>query len=206
MGITSKSVKIKRGTEFIYTGETIGEIKSGNQVWVELQQSNYKILVCDSAARELEDNYESVNIADLKEPFTAKTAISKLPKPLSEAKKKFKAELNILFGVQALKIPGRCENCGQPIIANDTTERRACIAHILPKSEKQGFPEVAIHPQNRMFLSPRCCHGEWDNTDSEHRKTMPCYKIALVRFEQFKHLLTGKKLIKAYTYLGIEWQ
>lgn len=123
---------------------------------------------------------------------------------LNASNKEQKQSLNVFFASQALVIPKHCENCLKPLILTNSFERRSVIAHILPKSEKSGFPSISTHPQNRMFLGKWCgCHGNWDNKDADARKQMNCYKIALERFREFEELLTGKELIKAYKYLGL---
>jgi hypothetical protein len=126
---------------------------------------------------------------------------------ITQAEKEFKKELNVFFASQTLVMPYLCDNCNQLLKAFNTFERRACIAHIIPKSGKQavGFPTVATHPQNKLFLCAKGgCHNSWDNKGAEDRAGMNCYQLAIERFNQFKHLLTESELQKAYKYLNID--
>ncbi|MEO7016532.1 MAG: hypothetical protein ABI067_08305, partial [Leifsonia sp.] len=126
------------------------------------------------------------------------------PKKLSPEEVKFKLDLNVFFGHQILQIPPRCENCNQPFVGYTKEQLRGIIAHILPKSLKSGFPEVSIHPQNRLFLGTKCgCHNSFDNKGAEDRSKMGCYELALQRFDQFKNLLSQKDIIRAKKYLNI---
>ena len=129
-------------------------------------------------------------------------------KPKYQKVKKEKLEvkqgLNVFFANQALQFPSHCENCGLPLMPKNMWDRRKMTCHILPKSPTNGFPTVAIHPQNRIFMccdSGGYCHDKWDNGDAQDRIKMPVYNLAIERFESFKSLLTPKELIKAIKYL-----
>lgn len=194
--IPKVSDKIKRGTPF--TVKATGE---EGKFHILRPDGRYLIWFPES------EDYRDFSKEELKEFNAPRASIRQVVKPVSDEEKKRRNDLNVFFASQALQIPDRCENCGERLHATDHLERRAMIAHILPKSPNSGFPEVAIHPQNKMFLGPRCgCHPAWDNGDSNDRKKMACYSIALERFELFKHLIPDNKLPKAYTYLGIKWQ
>jgi hypothetical protein len=197
--ISRVSSKIKRGEQYLYNGVT---------VWVEIQQSPSKVLICYQETRGLNDEYEQVSIRDLKDVRNPGKPIKSVVKPMSAEEKKFRSDLQTFFGSQILTMPQNCENCGKPLNAYNSLLRKACIAHILPKGKNNGnFRSVACHPANRMFLGPSCgCHNSWDQKGAEDRFKMPVYATAIERFNQFKHLLTGPELIKAYTYLNIKWQ
>lgn len=123
----------------------------------------------------------------------------------NSATKEQKAALNVFFASESLIIPPACENCLKPLKLNNAFERRSVIAHILPKSDKSGFPTVATHLKNRMFLGKWCgCHGNWDNKDAAARQKMNCYPLAIERFRKFEHLLTGHEHNKALKYLGLD--
>jgi len=127
-------------------------------------------------------------------------------KPLTEAEKTFKKELNVFFASETLVMPYICDNCDLPLYAFSASDKRACIAHILPKSMKQsvGFPTVSTHPQNKLFLCAKGgCHSKWDNKGVEDRLNMKVYDLAIQRFNKFKHLLTEAEIIKANKYLGL---
>lgn len=134
--------------------------------------------------------------------------IRQVVKPVSEEEKKFRTDLTVFFASQILTMPERCENCNELLGAYNATTRKACIAHILPKGKNNGnFKSVACHPLNRMFLGPFCgCHHKWDHAKAEERAKMPCYKIAIERFDQFKDTMPGPEKIRAFTYLAIQWQ
>jgi len=176
-------------------------------VWLDRVVSHKEYFVCDSPARGLEDNYYTVPVNELSDDKQIGKPIAAKPKTLTPEDKKAKAELNTFYAEQTLIPAYLCENCNQPLLAFNQFEKRATIAHILPKSGKQsvGFPTVATHPQNKMFLGAKCgCHAKWDFTNAATRKTMWCYPIALIRYSKFYEKLTDEEIIKAQKYLGIE--
>lgn len=120
-----------------------------------------------------------------------------------------KADINKFFLEQSEQVPANCENCGKLLRAYSMWTKRFVTAHILPKSEESGFPSVATHPDNRMFLgcslfSDCGCHGNFDNKDAEYRKTMPVYEKALERADKFFDMLSPADQVRAEKYLGIE--
>lgn len=131
-------------------------------------------------------------------------------KPKHQKPKKEKMEvkkgLNVFFASQALQFPSHCENCERPLLPYTSFDKRKMTCHILPKTAHGGFPSVAIHPSNRIFM---CCddgcygHGKWDNGDASDRIKMNVYNLAIERFEALKSLLSPKELIKANKYLNI---
>lgn len=128
------------------------------------------------------------------------------PKALTASKKAFKAELNVFFASQALVFPELCENCGEPLNAISAWDRRCMTAHILEKNDN-AFPEVACHPQNKLFLGTKCgCHSAYDGKGRAHRKGMNCYDLAIQRFLAFKNELSEPQLIKAAKYLAIDYR
>lgn len=141
-------------------------------------------------------------------PPTCKSCMARQPiKQKAPVKKESKAALNVFFASQTLLFPTHCENCGIELKIYSSWERRKSTAHILPKSETSGFPEVATHPQNRIFLC--CdhgghCHGNWDNKDAEARKNMKVYNLAIERYELFKSNVKPERQRKARIYLGLE--
>jgi len=136
-----------------------------------------------------------------------KNCLSKAPKKVVKEKIEVKKGLNVFFAEQALKFPVHCENCNARLHGNTMFDRRKQTCHILPKRNDFGFPSVAVHPQNRVFM---CCqtgcygHERWDNGDAADRIKMAVYPVAVERFKSFEHLLTPKELIKAYKYLNLE--
>lgn len=186
--------KHKRGNVFL-------NIDTGETVWLWHIQSQLTYVVSDSP--DMATVYECP-AHSLKAVKKIGTGLVSKPKSLTNAEKSFKAELNVFFANQTLTMPFLCDNCNKPLKAFNAFERRCCLAHIVPKSK---FKTVAIHPQNLLFLCAKDgCHSTWDDSDSEHRSKMNCYKLALERFEQFKGILNQTELIRAYTYLNIKWQ
>lgn len=124
----------------------------------------------------------------------------------STSRKEEKKDLNVFFAEQALIFPKHCENCGEPLNAYSVFDRRKMTCHILQKTSSGGFPTVATHPQNKLFM---CCmqgcygHEKYDNGDASDRIKMPVYSIAVERFKMFEHLLTPREKIKAYKYLNL---
>lgn len=184
-----------------YTHSEYGEC------WFNNTRSDGMIIVCDSPNFKVTDNYYPVSPETLTQPLKQRTAIQSKPKTLTKVEKQFKAELNVFFASQTLIMPFICDECQQPLYAFTDQEKRCCIAHIVPKSNKQtvGFPTVAIHPQNRLFLCAKAgCHHKYDNATAVERSKMHCYPLAIERFNNFKDLIPEDKIEKAYTYLNIK--
>lgn len=105
---------------------------------------------------------------------------------------------------ESLTIPERCEECNQQLLAFNNFGRRACSAHILPKSK---FKSVAKHPDNILFMGASLlgacdCHDKWDRS-IDSRKSMRVYQRAVDRIYSLRNLLTDKEIISAQKYLGI---
>lgn len=115
-------------------------------------------------------------------------------------KKAFKKDLNVYFASQILQIPATCENCGCDIRWQREKHPRALVAHILPKRKQGGFPAVATHPKNRVFLCITC-HTDFDNKGAEYAENMRCLPIMRQRFEEFKNCLTAHDLERVPNYL-----
>lgn len=146
------------------------------------------------------------NTGEVLQKSCCKDCMRREPIKTATRTKKESKELKVFFADAAISFPDRCENCGAKLQKGDLRTRKAQTCHILPKTKNGGFPTVAAHPSNKVFM---CCfggcygHGNWDNQDSAKRKTMPVYKIALDRFRKFENLLTESEKIKAYKYLGL---
>jgi hypothetical protein len=135
-----------------------------------------------------------------------KDCIGKTPIKSKSKKKESSKELNVFFADASLVFPVYCENCGEKLLNTGSFTRRSQTCHILPKTASGGFPSVATHPSNKVFM---CCfsgcygHGNWDNQDANKRKSMSVYDLAIERFRKFEHLLTEQEKLKAYKYLGL---
>lgn len=189
------STKLKRGVEQLYNGA---------KVYVEIDKGN-TVLVCDNELRRLEDVYTEVRKSELKPATKMRGTIESKPKKLTKAEKQVKAELNVYFASQSLIFPLHCEECGLYLNACNVFERRCMTAHILEKNDK-AFPEVATHPQNKIFLGTKncSCHTRYDGRGAEFRSQMKCYPLIIERYNTFKDKLSPKKLAKANEYLNIK--
>lgn len=181
--------KPKRGQKF-----TIKE--TGETVTLNRIQENGDYF-CDHE----NGDYEAYNPSELKPATIGRTPIKSMPKPLSEANKEFKKELNVFFASEMLMMPFLCDNCDQPLMAFTSFEKRCTIAHIL---EKRNFKEVATHPMNKVFLCAKGgCHSKFDNSTAQERSQMKVYTLALERYGKIKSLLTGPQIVQAEKYLNI---
>ena len=122
-------------------------------------------------------------------------------KPKAEEKKLVKKEQNIFFANQILEIPKHCEECGADLSYWRKSMPKAIIAHILPKRENGGFPSVATHPKNRLFICPTPCHADFDNKGESHAQQMKSLPIMRERFNEFKNCLTESELERVPNYL-----
>lgn len=113
-------------------------------------------------------------------------------KPKAKAKQERGKELNVYFANQVLTMPERCEESGQLLPRSPAWMRRACIAHILPKRPDYGFPSVATHPQNRVFLHPDI-HTNMDNLGESYIVKMKCFPLMKERVAQLIPLLTSEE-------------
>jgi 5-methylcytosine-specific restriction endonuclease McrA len=127
---------------------------------------------------------------------------TKTKKAKADSKKAQKDELTKWFELQLSMCPRNCENCNTGLSQFLFPNPRTLVAHIIPKREDYGFPEVATHPYNRMFLCPDC-HHKWDDGNAQDREKMAVYRIALQRFTIFKHELPHNRLSKALNYLSL---
>lgn len=109
------------------------------------------------------------------------------------AKQKTAKDLNLFFASQLLEVPDNCENCGCSLsYLKNSRMRKSIIAHILPKREMGGFPSVATHPQNRLFLCLDC-HKNMDEKGKEFVLKMNCFPLLIERLNEFVHLVTERR-------------
>lgn len=203
-------IKPKRGTAFI-------DKKTGEKVFLNRIVDDKIYFVCN---HESQGSVNGIDIEFYRVKISDLTPVKKVRQPIKQSSdrspsqlakaieiKDMKDNLNLWFADQIPQIPEFCENCGKKLMAFTSNQKRFVTAHILPKTPNGGFPSVATHPQNRMFLGVSLfslcnCHDLWDQ-DRDTRSAMPCHKIAVQRFSLFKELLTTKELIKALDYLKI---
>lgn len=184
----TKSTKLKRGTIWLYNGV---------EIVMERDRGDGTALII------MNEVFEDVDIADLKPIPKGRSVISNKPKVLNTDKQK----LNEFYSQIALRMPYECENCGQKLQAFNKFAKRSCSAHIFPKS---SFPSIAMNEDNILFMGAvmlgGCgCHNSWDSS-AYLRSKMKIYPIALERFKKLKEYLTPKEIIKASTYLNLQWQ
>jgi hypothetical protein len=86
------------------------------------------------------------------------------------------------FNIQISMMPSECENCNTFLNPYAPWSARAYIAHIVPK---RFFESVMVHPLNRLFLCIDC-HAKFDNSLSREVMQMPCWPIAVSRFNAIK--------------------
>lgn len=171
-------------------------------IWLDKQDG----VVMVSYSPDFDDIFPA-SIADLKPVNKGRSTISSKPKVLNDKEKTDKQKMDEFYSRIALRMPYECENCGQKLQAFNKFAKRSCAAHIL---EKCNFPSIAMNEDNILFLGAGflggCqCHNLYDS-NVEARSKMKVFQIALNRFEKLKQYLTDKELIKAYTYLNLEWK
>lgn len=121
-------------------------------------------------------------------------------KPKNKAKEVQKQVFGTFFASQMLTMPKYCEESGKLLPTSPAWLKKACVAHILPKRADHGFPSVAIHPLNRIFLHPDI-HTNMDNSGFEYMKNMKALPIIKERIKAFYHLLTEKEKNKVPDFL-----
>lgn len=119
-------------------------------------------------------------------------------KRANKDKKAVKGIVGVYMASQTLKVPECCEESGQPLPKSGFM-RRACIAHILPKRPDYGFPSVAAHPMNKIFLHPDI-HANMDNLGSEYILKMKSLPLMRERVKVLIPLLTDEELKRVPEY------
>ena len=192
----------KRGAKFYHT-----DLKC--DLWLYRIISHDTYLMCDTPTFDAATGiFEPYPVSVLKSAKNAFKSNIKNSAP-SEEKKQEKKERSDFYTNMALKMPFLCDNCNKPLNAFNKFAKRAVTAHILPKHE---FPELATDKDNIFFLGWQMlgvcsCHDDYDRKGAENRTKMKVYDLAVSRFNNsLKDKLSGKQLIKAYTYLNIKWQ
>ena len=120
-------------------------------------------------------------------------------KPKNIAKKLQGKVMGIYFASQVLVMPERCEESGQLLPKSPAWMRKACIAHILKKRADYGFPSVAIHPLNRIFLHPDI-HTNMDNLGERYILKMKSLPLMRERVKKLLPLLTADELNRVPWY------
>jgi len=117
-------------------------------------------------------------------------------------KQQQRMEHKVYFASQLLKMPTTCEECGAPLPGPSAPSwmKKAVIAHILPKRPDHGFPSVATHPVNKVFL---CIddHTNMDNLGDRFILKMKSLPVLKERVKQLLPLLTPDELRRVPEYL-----
>lgn len=104
------------------------------------------------------------------------------------------------FKARRRKLTGTCQcGCGQPSQKKDDIYFRHCCAHILPKSEEDGFPSVALHPLNcveRRFWGG--CHTNMDEGGMDKWPNMADWEDIKEKFYVLAPLLTDEERKKKF--------
>lgn len=108
------------------------------------------------------------------------------PKKVERQKKEEKKEF---FRDQLAKAGGNCENCGASVLATVAINPNAIVAHILPKSGKQGCPSVATNPLN-VWIACGDCHTNYDNKGAAYVQNMPIFEELKRRVSKFYKKIT----------------
>lgn len=97
------------------------------------------------------------------------------PKPASlkrgEAKKK-----GDFFKTMIAAAPSNCKNCNKYLVHTAKINPSAIVAHILPKSEKQGVPSMSEDPRNIVYLCGDC-HTNMDTKGCDFMAGMKIYEL-----------------------------
>lgn len=190
--------KPKRGvTQFFY---------EGTLVYFNNIRGDGKYIISYDANLSTVFDVDYTDLEPVKDMFSS--SIHRRPKELTDEEKTDTQKLNEFYRQQALIMPYNCENCGKPLYASTAKFKRGVTAHILPKAE---FESIKTNPLNVFFLGWALigvctCHDDWDRKGAKNRTTMKVYPEALERFEKMKPEMTGHEIVKAHTYLNIEWQ
>ena len=116
-----------------------------------------------------------------------------------QAKEARAGELKVFFASQALTFPDKCEESGQPLPKSPAWMKKACIAHILPKRPDFGFPSVAMHPSNVIFLHADI-HSNMDNLGADYVKKMKSLPVMKERVAILLPFLTEEELNRVPEY------
>lgn len=179
---------------------------SGYPVWLYRIIKENLYLVCYDQNFSLGADYVEINPSNLLPVRKLRKPIGNNKKSPTPEEKRFRADLNVFYAEALNVIPDKCQECGEDLGCLSAWDARCCTAHILPKSKKQGFPSIACHPANRMFLGKKncSCHTRYDDRDGKFRSTMKIYPAVLAAFEILKEYLTDKEIVKAKKYLNIK--
>ncbi len=196
--------KPKRGQEF-------WDKEAREFVYLERILDDGKYLCSPNIKRRTCDDYYEYEPDRLTIKPKGRQQISSKLKPKSQhqiaqsiADKARSVGLSVWFADQLLIAPQYCENCKKPINAAAYSNPRTIIAHIVPKSEKSGFPSVATHPLNRWFGCGDC-HTNYDKKGADYQETMRVAEICRDRFRSFMNEITNREAKRLPYWLYKIW-
>jgi hypothetical protein len=104
------------------------------------------------------------------------------------------------FKARRREMVGVCQcGCGQPSHKHDDQNFRGSAAHIFPKSERDGFPSIALHPLNwverRMYGG---CHDNMDNGSMDKWPNFADWDDIKEKFYILAPLLTDEERAKKF--------
>lgn len=120
-------------------------------------------------------------------------------KPKAVAKRKEGKVMGAYLASQTLTMPAKCEECGKAL-PKTSWMKIATVAHILPKRKEHGYPSVALHPINKMYLCIDC-HTNFDNLGKDFIVKMQLLPKIKERVQQLLPLLTEKERNRVPEYL-----
>jgi 5-methylcytosine-specific restriction endonuclease McrA len=118
--------------------------------------------------------------------------------PKKEERKK-KEEKKEFFRDQQAKAGGHCENCGASVLSTVAVNPNAIVAHIVPKSPKQGCPSVATHPLN-CWIACGECHTNYDNKGAAYVQNMPIFEELKRRVSKFYNKIAPEERRRVPVY------
>ena len=138
----------------------------------------------------------------------------KVPQPIAKMSEKKKAKdaedkkargdgdtfKEAWFKARRREMVGTCQcGCAQPSHKHDDQNFRGSAAHIFPKSEKDGFPSIALHPLNwverRQYGG---CHDNMDNGSMDKWPMMADWDDIKEKFYVLAPLLTDEERGKKF--------
>lgn len=104
------------------------------------------------------------------------------------------------FKARRREMVGVCQcGCGQPSQKHSDEHYRGSAAHIFPKSEKDGFPSVALHPLNWVERAQfGGCHDNMDQGGMDKWPMMADWLDIKERFHILAPLLTEEERKKKF--------
>ena len=114
-------------------------------------------------------------------------------KPKNKAKNQVKKVVGAYLAKDAIPFPKYCEETGVPLPQSPLWMRMSCKAHILAKNANNGFPSVAIHPKNMIFLHPDI-HANMDRLGEKYILNMKSLPVMKARVQELIPFMPPKEV------------